>query len=972
MKKTILLGIGCFVASTLTLQAQDLEGFQKLRGEPISSTAIPYTLKAWGEGDGPTYHISYSAFDTNKQTFFKSEEKGGWVGLDLGSQQVVKKVRIFPRPDKTERMQGCKIEGANKDDFSDAVTLYTITEKPTHTGPTVYDITNSNSFRYLRCIASDTYECNLAELEFYADTESQTVTYPQLSNLPTIYIETKGQFDFEDKEQYKQSTIIVSDESGIKSYPGEVRGRGNSTWMFMEKKPFRIKFEKKQRFLGLPANAKSWTLLSNYVDKTFIRNGLAFEMARIMGFAWTPTCTYADLVLDGYYYGTFMVADHVQIHEDRINITEMKTSDIYGNSLTGGYHLEIDAYANKEEYNFSTNNGVAFSIKNPDDPCEPEQQAYIREHIQKVEDALLYDVGNTYLKYLDLASAVKYYLHSELTANIDSYWTIPCYKKRGDNKLYIGPVWDYDQAFFTGYRIPEGELTLDRGHGMGLKWFKNIMSRPEAKKQLKIEWQNIIENDLEQVLIDYLDEHQALLQESAALNYERWPALGDKVWWFNGHTFKTFDEYFDFMKEKMTNRFAFVEKKLSNTIYDIDYFLTPSQPEFQAQLWKYQIYDNQTSFDDNHNPNWYKPSYVTNNTWKNGNAPFFNFRRGMSNNGTNWKTPGNETGTILLRKTFNVTKKQLENLDYLNLTLYHDEDVWIYINGEEAFKRSGHNFAWESFLIDKKYLKEGENLIAVKCIQTGGDQMIDVGIIADRPYVEVLIGQTVSYLPISKGAMPMSWKYTTDEPGDDWYKDTFDDKGWDAGKAPFGHGYNDSYNTNWEGDNSTIYLRRTFNVKNDYLRWDFIEQLTLRLRYDDECEVYINGQKVLAETGTIDRYQVFNIENVLRLGSNTIAIKCHNVQDDQYIDAGVYALVSERALDVSTPTTNDSKYQVSLSDNTLTIEEVEPDTMVRLYSIDGRLVAQQKATTATVQFNLHEKGIYLINLYDLTIKVINN
>jgi hypothetical protein len=55
-----------------------------------------------------------------------------------------------------------------------------------------------------------------------------------------------------------------------------------------------------------------------------------------------------------------------------------------------------------------------------------------------------------------------------------------------------------------------------------------------------------------------------------------------------------------------------------------------------------------------------------------------------------------------------------------HLNVFHDEDCWIYINGKEVMNIPGYNQYWESFLLDKKFLHPGTNLIAIKCTQTVG------------------------------------------------------------------------------------------------------------------------------------------------------------------------------------------------------------------------------------------------------------
>lgn len=705
IKKHIFLGV-LFLISFSFVKAQDLEDYQKLRGDIISSTPWPTE-----QTNTPVYYHAYNAFDTNESTAFKSADAGGWIGLDLKTPCPIRKVRIYPRADKRERVRGT-IQGASDPNFTNPTDLYTIATNPRPSDYTTYDISSDESFRYVRLKTVDEYECNLMEIEFYTDLNTQAVEYSRLTNLPTIYIETKGQFDFVNKEEYKTSTIVVADEKGVNSYPGGIRGRGNSTWEYMEKKSFRIKFDKKQQFLGLPANAKSWTLLSNYTDKTFIRNGLAFEMSKEMGFEWTPSCVYADVVLDGFYYGTFAVCDQVQIHEDRIDIDEMTPADTGFPTITGGYHLEIDAYAYQEPYFFYTNRGIPFAIKNPDDPCMLLQYYYIKDHIQNLEDMLYSDPETACKELIDLESAVKYYLHSELTGNCDSYWCIPCYKKRNDDKLYFGPVWDYDQAFLNNERVPLYYPTLDTQHGSAQPWFRIIMETKEAKNILKKEWQKLKDRDLQQKLYDYVDYYEELLNQTQDLNYKRWDCLNRHVW-FDDFQYNTFEKYMERLKWFIDERFGWYEEYIGDIAGDYYYFLPASKPMNEKKEWRYMTRDTDYDWYAEDFDDWY---------WSSGFAPFGD-RDNYQN--TLWRS-----GTILIRTEFHVDEDIYDRINKLYLNVFHDEDCWIYINGKEVLRLYDYNHNWDNFQIDKQAIRPGNNLIAIKCVQTAGGQLIDTGVFA--------------------------------------------------------------------------------------------------------------------------------------------------------------------------------------------------------------------------------------------------
>ena len=78
--------------------------------------------------------------------------------------------------------------------------------------------------------------------------------------------EISGSFDLIVPEGYE-------DLESVKDLKLEyMRGRGNSTWL-ADKKPYKIKFEKKQDLLNSGFN-KHYVLLANAYDRSFIKNRL--------------------------------------------------------------------------------------------------------------------------------------------------------------------------------------------------------------------------------------------------------------------------------------------------------------------------------------------------------------------------------------------------------------------------------------------------------------------------------------------------------------------------------------------------------------------------------------------------------------------------------------------------------------------------------------------------------------------------
>ena len=68
----------------------------------------------------------------------------------------------------------------------------------------------------------------------------------------------------------------------------------------------------------------------------------------------------------------------------------------------------------------------------------------------------------------------------------------------------------------------------------------------------------------------------------------------------------------------------------------------------------------------------------------------------------------------------------------MQLSVHHDEDVEIYLNGVLAASATGFTTQYEPLPLNadaRAALKSGENVIAVHCHQTGGGQYIDAGLV---------------------------------------------------------------------------------------------------------------------------------------------------------------------------------------------------------------------------------------------------
>ncbi|MES2276246.1 MAG: DUF4965 domain-containing protein [Bacteroidota bacterium] len=114
---------------------------------------------------------------------------------------------------------------------------------------------------------------------------------------------------------------------------------------------------------------------------------------------------------------------------------------------------------------------------------------------------------------------------------------------------------------------------------------------------------------------------------------------------------------------------------------------------------------------------WENPDFAATG-WQNGLAPFGDDR---AKAGTNW-----QNGDLWVRRKF--TLAQLP-AGALVLKLYHDDNVEVYLNGQEVYRKKGWNSGFDMIALgDKATLHTGENTLAIHCKNTAGGSYLDAGL----------------------------------------------------------------------------------------------------------------------------------------------------------------------------------------------------------------------------------------------------
>ncbi len=352
------------------------------------------------------------------------------------------------------------------------------------------------------------------------------------TGLPVVYINTENGDPIISKDNYLNGNIKIFPNQyisvGVFNAPLQVRGRGNSTWS-MPKKPYKVKLNTKASLLGMPSD-KDWVLLANYSDKTLMRNYLAFECSNRFSMAYTPRSQFVELVINGEYVGNYSLCEQIKVSSNRLNIKELKITDLTTPNITGGYLLEVDERLG-EDFWFRTNTGVPICFNSPDS-VDSLQFNYLKDFIQQTEDTLyganFADTTSGYANFIKTQTFVDWYLINELFKNNDAifYSSVYMYKDR-NSKLCMGPVWDFD--------IAGGNINYngnDNPTGWWIKnapWISRLFNDPAFVEKVKVRWNSLKTSKIE-TLIAFADSVANGLENSQKENFRVWPILNTLVW----------------------------------------------------------------------------------------------------------------------------------------------------------------------------------------------------------------------------------------------------------------------------------------------------------------------------------------------------------------------------------------------------------------------------------------------------------
>ena len=386
--------------------------------------------------------------------------------------------------------------------------------------------------------------------------------------LPIMKIVTGNGKDITSKTEYTGATVSISNT--LKNYSlgntvVDIRGRGNSTWQFFDKKAYKLKFTVKTDLFGMGA-AKKWVLLANALDESMMRNYLAFNLGKALGLEFTSDCQFLNLYINGKYKGVYLLCEQVQEGSNRVNIN---TSPV--GQVDTGYLLEGINNASPVDYKTFKLNDVngkslgkgafTFIIKSPDIiQCTEEQKNFISDYVAKANEAIFNKDWDGIQKYIDVDSFVNMFLLDEILLNQDMGYSFYLYKKQG-GKLFMGPAWDFDQA--CGSSSHGGSGYKGWYAGSELQWFTTLIEMPQFKELVSKRYQE--KKTAIRGMLNTIDSTVNKYSFDFAMSNYVFNTFGDPNRWrtmYEIASCKTYKDHIIYLKTWLTNRFIWMENQL--------------------------------------------------------------------------------------------------------------------------------------------------------------------------------------------------------------------------------------------------------------------------------------------------------------------------------------------------------------------------------------------------------------------------
>lgn len=348
---------------------------------------------------------------------------------------------------------------------------------------------------------------------------------------PSINIQKKEAIGWNTKEP---CIIIYSDTENEDVLWGRIKCRGGISSKYY-KHSFSLELEKKYSFVNL-ANDDDWILNANYIDKTFMRHKISYDLFREMNTKnIAAKCAFIDISINDNYNGLYVLME--EINGSMVGLNKNDSMAML---------FKDPPVFRKERLSYVQDSLNYYQQKYP--MINESDKTY---YIEEFKNFLFYSNDSDFVRdvssWVDIENVIDWHIILLFSNNGDGIMKNFYLYKLDKETPFRFAIWDYDHSFG---RDGDNELNLmerelDCNRAILLDRLSNI---PDTKylHKLKKRWFEL--RELHIISFEnfeaHLLENDKIISKEIGRNFEKWPI--DSKWYYDSNNYK---QELDLMRE---------------------------------------------------------------------------------------------------------------------------------------------------------------------------------------------------------------------------------------------------------------------------------------------------------------------------------------------------------------------------------------------------------------------------------------
>ncbi|HSA02587.1 MAG TPA: CotH kinase family protein [Candidatus Paceibacterota bacterium] len=257
--------------------------------------------------------------------------------------------------------------------------------------------------------------------------------------------------------------------------------------------------------LGMPEDS-DWVLYApNQYEPVLIHNPFVHQLSRDMG-CYSPRTRFVEVYLNrstgpitsANYMGIYVLEEKITIGPERVAIDKLEPEHNRFPEITGGYVLKVDRL-DPGDRGFSAGGVTAAHV----DPKERElrmpqrlpQLNYLSNYFRSFNRSLTStnwrDPTTGYQAYIDVDSWIDYHVLEVLSGNVDALVLSAYFHKPRQQKIKMGPHWDFDRALGSTDGRDANPRQWSTGPFFSAPWWSRLFADPDFWQQWVDRWQEL-------------------------------------------------------------------------------------------------------------------------------------------------------------------------------------------------------------------------------------------------------------------------------------------------------------------------------------------------------------------------------------------------------------------------------------------------------------------------------------------------